>query len=430
MAICYNAKFKKMNLSGKVLIEKEGEVVFDRKYLRLKGKGANDHGLIVNFTDIKEVKVNKDNFIFSTFAKEIFELSRFGGAMESFLEDFYRIRNDFFAENLFMKEGMLMREFDCSIEIFNSFGKSLNVGKTQLQFYEESIVFIPKTSDVFMVNLNFMRHHVFDEDAYQLQIETDSGTKIFVSKLGSSFDDAKECLEGCLEKMYQLVLNQLNQVLTGFSLQVLLKLAYAIKSGKAVSIAALKKIDPSLPIKVLELAFQNNPELEKKVQFLRSLDKDEKLFVGFSLKNSPDGRDVIVRAWFLVALPNMNTIALGISNDPDKEKRVFFFRIVMEQGIPADKLEGKALEINQCMVLFDYDLSPLLKDKNELRKTKYRVAILRMAFLRLFRKSMLGYSQSFDLEKFKDDANRFFAQASMMKKPLLRHKQLFKPTLK
>ncbi|MCC6643743.1 hypothetical protein IT411_03260 [Candidatus Peregrinibacteria bacterium] len=418
-----------MNFSRKVLIEKEGEVVFDRKYLRLKGKGANDHGVIVNFTDIKEVKTDKDIFIFNTFAKETFELSKFGGAMENFLEDFYRIKNEYFAENMFMKEGMLNREFDCQIEITNSYGKSITIGKTMLQFYEQSMVFIPKCSDVFMVNLNFMKHHEFDEDSYQLQIETDSGTKIFVSKLGSNFEDARECLEGCLEKMYQRVLNQWNQVLTGFSLQVLLKLAYAIKDGKAVSMAALKKIDPALPLKIMELAFKDNPELEKKIQFLRSLDKDEKLYVGFSLKNSADGRDIIVRAGFLAALPNMNTIALGISNNPD-DKRVFFFRIVMEQGIAADKLEGKVLEINQCMVLFDYDLSPLLKDKNELRKTKYRVAILRMAFLRLFRRSLLGYSQAFDLERFKDDSNRFFAQASVMKKPVLRHRQLFKPTLK
>jgi len=82
------------------------------------------------------------------------------------------------------------------------------------------------------------------------------------------------------------------------------------------------------------------------------------------------------------------------------------------------------------MVMFDYDLNPLLKDKNELRKTKYRVAILRMAFLRLFRKSLLGYSQAEDLERFKDDANRYFALARIMKSPLLRHRQMFKTVLK
>lgn len=429
MALSYAVKFKKLNFSGKVMVEKEGEVVFDRKYLRLKGKGANDHGEIVNFTDIKEVSLDKDEFVFNTFAKEKFVLSRFGGSMENFLEDFYKIKNEFFAENLFMKRGMLMGQFDCMVEVTGQFNKSVNKGKCVMQFFEESIIFFPKLADVFVIHLSFMKHHNFDEDEYVLQIETDSGAKVNVSKLGSNFEDAQSTLEGCLEKMYQRVLNQLNSVLTGFSLPVLLKLAYMIRDGRAVLVNALKKVDAALPVKVMELAFANNPELEKKIQFLRSLDKDEQFYVGFSLQNIPDTRDVKVRSWFLCALPTLNTLVMGIGNNP-ADTRLFFFRIVMEQGMASEKVEGKVLEVNQCMVIFDYDLSPLLKDKNELRKTRYRVAILRMAFLRLFRRSFLGISQANDLDKFKTEANKLFTQAGIMHRPQLRHKQMFKPTLR
>lgn len=429
MAVAYSVKFKKLNFSGKIILEKEGEIVFDRKYFRLKGKGANDHGEIVNFIDIKENRAEKDKFIFTTFAKEQFELSRFGDSVENFLGDFYRIKNEFFAENLFMRVGMLMEQFDCSVEVINQFGKSINKGFSVMQVYEQSILFLPKFSDAFAVNLNFMRHHQFMDDEYLLQIEADSGTKINVYRLGSHFDTVRECLEGCLEKMYQRVLTQLNSVLPGFSLPVLLKLAYAIKDGKAVEIPALKKLDAALPARVMELAFAGNPDLEKKIQFVRSLDKEEKFFVGFSLVNDQEARDVKVRAWFLCALPTLNTIVMGLSNNP-ADRRIFFFRIVMEQGLAIDRMEGKVLEINQCMVMFDYDLSPLLKNKDELRKTKYRVAILRMAFLRLFRKSLIGFSQAVDQERFKDDANRFFTLARVMKSPPQRHRHMYKPVLR
>jgi len=340
MAISYSVKFKKLNFSGKTLVEKEGEIVFDRKYFRLKGKGANDHGEIINFTDIKESRSEKDKFVFTTFAREQFELSRFGDSVENFLADFYRIKNEFFAENLFMRAGMLIGQFDCSVEIINSFGKSINKGVSVVQFFEQSILFLPKFSDAFAVNLNFMRHHQFLDEEYLLQIEADSGTKINVSRLGSHYDDVRECLEGCLEKMYQRALNQLNNVLSGFSLPVLLKLAYAIKNGKAIEIGALKKMDAALPPKVMELAFAGNPDLERRVQFIRGMDKDEKFFVGFSLLNDADNREIKVRAWFLCALPSLNTIVMGISNNA-QDKRIFFFRIVMEQGIPSDKLEEK-----------------------------------------------------------------------------------------
>jgi hypothetical protein len=429
MAVSYSVKFKKVSFTGKLLVEKEGEVVFDRKFFRLKGKGANDHGEVINFTDIKETKAEKDVFVFVTFSKEKFELSRFGDSVENFLTDFFRCKNEFFAESLFMREGMLIAQYDCSVEVSNQFGKSVNKGASVIQFFEESILITPKLSDAFSVNLSFMRHHQFMEDEFLLQIETDSGTKVNVYKLGSHFEEAQERLEGCLEKMYQRVMNQLNSVLEGFSLPVLLKLAYAVKGGKAVDLAALKKMDAALPEKVMELVFGNSPETLQKVQFVRSLDSNEKFFVGFSFLDNSKTGDTEVKAWFLCALPTLNTIVMGISNNPN-DKRIFFFRIVMEQGIPIDKLEGKVLEINQCMVLFDYDLSPLLKDKNELRKTKYRVAILRMAFLRLFRRSLLGFSQSADLDKFKDDANRYFTLAKVMKRPQQRHRQMFKSTLR
>lgn len=416
MAVSYSVKFRKMSFVGKLLVEKEGEIVFDRKYFRLKGKGANDHGEIINFIDIRDTIAAKDKFTLMTFARETFELSRFGDSVENFLNDFYRIRNEFFAENLFMREGMLAGQFDCSVELSNQFGKSLHKGVTQMQIFEESILFLPKFSDAFAVNLNFMRHHQFLEDEYLLQIETDSGTKINISKLGSHFEACQEVLEGCLEKMYQRVLTQLNEALPGFSLQVLLKLAYAIKSGKAVEISSLKKMDASLPQRVMELALGNNPDLLQKIQFLRGLDKEEKFYLGLSFANSTSSREIVVKAWFLCALPSLNMMVMGISNAP-ADQRVFFLRIVLESGIPSDRLESKVLEINQCMVLFNFDLTPLLKDKNALRKTRYRVAVLRMAFLRLFRRSMLGISQAAGLDKFKDDANRFLTLARSPYRP-------------
>jgi hypothetical protein len=290
-------------------------------------------------------------------------------------------------------------------------------------------VITPKSSETIVVYLSFMKHHNFDEDEYVLQIETDDGTKLNVSKFGSNFDDARETLEKCLEKMYQKVLNHLNFVIGGFSLQVLLKLAFAIRDGKAVAFNSLKKIDAALPAKIMEVAFAGNPELERKVQFLRSLDKEEQFYVGLAFENGQDVRDVKTKAWFMCALPSLNTIIMGISNDP-QEKKILFFRIVMEHGIPADKVEGKILEINQCMVLFGYDLNPLYKDKNELRKSRYRVAILKLAFLRLFRRSFLGFSLAADLDRFKLEADRFFTQSQILQKPVLRHKQIFKPTLK
>ena len=83
-----------------------------------------------------------------------------------------------------------------------------------------------------------------------------------------------------------------------------------------------------------------------------------------------------------------------------------FFRIIMEQGIAKEKALGKIMEINQCMVLFENDMMPLYRDKEFLKKSKYKIAILKLAFLRLIRRSFIGRSSATGFEQFKMDVEK------------------------
>jgi hypothetical protein len=110
--------------------KKKGKLFLTGSFFKLKGKGANDVGENINFTDIKEIRQSKEEFVFTTFAKEKFTLGGMGSDFESFLEDFYRLKNEYFAENLFMKIGMLQGSFDCFAENSSAqFGKTQTLGK-------------------------------------------------------------------------------------------------------------------------------------------------------------------------------------------------------------------------------------------------------------------------------------------------------------
>ena len=122
MALTYSLKYKKLNFSNKVILEKEGEVVLDRQSFRLKGKGAQDHGESIYFGDIKDLHIKEDWLSFTTFSKEKYVLSDFSNLFNVFLKDFIRIRNDYLADTLFMKVGMLMHEYDVAVEVENSYG--------------------------------------------------------------------------------------------------------------------------------------------------------------------------------------------------------------------------------------------------------------------------------------------------------------------
>lgn len=414
MALTYNLKYRKLNFFQKVLLEKEGEIVVDRQSFRLRGKGAHDQGEVIYFNDMKDVAIEgNDQLRFSTFKKEKYILSDFSNLFESFLKDFYRVRNEFFAEHLFMKVGMLYKEYEGFVEVVTKQDQTLTKGKSRIQFYEGSVVVIPDTSECFALHYNFLKSHEFDGDEYELRLYMDNGTNVHISKFGSYFEDAQESFELLLGKMYQKIVNQLLELFPGLSAVDLLKLAYLIRDNKGVTMPALKKIHDDLPGKVEELVFGQNPALKAKVQVLRDLSQNEHHFmVGFSMTQKPDKRDLTVKSWFSCALPQKNVIALGVASLA-QDSTIHFFRIAINPAEKEEKLPEKMYEINYSMYILKGDLAPIYKDKRELQKGKFKTAVRRLSALRFLRKSYLWRNFGPDVQFLQRDLDTVFKRAAL-----------------
>lgn len=414
MALTYNLKYRKHNFFQKLLLEKEGEIVIDRQSFRLKGKGAHDQGEIIYFNDIRDFTVEgNDQLRFSTFKKEKYVLCDFSNLFESFLKDFFRVRNEFFAEHLFMKVGMLYKEYEGHVEVVTKQDQVLPKGKVRVQFYEGSIIIIPEISECFALHYNFLKSHEFDADEYVLRLFMDNGTNVHISKLGSYFEDAQESFELLLGKLYQKIINQLLEVLPGFKPTELLKLAYLIRDNKGVSMAALKKIHDDLPAKVEELAFMENPAMKAKVQLLREIDpSDQHYYLGFSFFQKPDKRDLLVKPWFCTALVEKNVVAVGITSQPN-DATIHFFRIALNPAEKEDKLVEKIYEVNFSMYILKGDLGPLYKEKRELQKSRFKTALRRLSALRFLRKSYLWRNFGPDMTFLQRDLETVFKRAAL-----------------
>ncbi|MBU0667803.1 hypothetical protein KJ951_03360 [Patescibacteria group bacterium] len=411
MALTYSLKFKKLNFYNKVVLEKEGEIVVDRGSFRLKGKGAQDQGEVIFFSDMKDLHTRDDMLSFSTFSKEKYVLSGFSNLFDVFLRDFMRVRNEYFADTLFMRSGMLMHEYEGTVEIENSFGKIIPRGKSRIQFYEGSIVIIPETRECFPVYYGLIKGHEFDDSDYVLRLFLFNGQNIHISKLGTSFDDVKETMESLLGKMYEKAVNALTEFLPGFDATTLLKLVFLVKEGRLIPFKALKKIHEEMPERVGELLFGANPAMKEKALLLRRMGGDENFYISISFGKSRETGDIFLRTWFLQALPDKNLVATGRTSGAD-DNVIHFFRIIMHQGDPLEKLEAKILEIDQSMLVFRYDFSVVYKDRRELRKSKFKVALRKLSFLRLLRKSYIGYSCATDIDRFKEDLENIFIKAA------------------
>lgn len=426
MEVSYNLRYQKSNFSNKIILDKEGEVIIYSKGFRLKGKGAADKGELINFSELKEVYYRDSKIFFITFMKEKYTLSDAGTQFDQLVSDIYKSRNEFLMDALFMKAGKLKAEFDGAFQRVSKFGKPINKGSGKLRLYEGSLLVIPSKQDAFSIHFNFVNFYEFDEDEYTLKVVMDDGTTIFFSQMGNDFEFFQEKMDALLGGMYETIVNDvLKQAFMQFHATTLLKLAYKMKAGKAVSLKDLQKMDKELAKEVEDFIFQDEV-LKKKMSFLREMVDEYNVFYGIARDDAV--KNSFIR-WVMYAIPAHNTVAFcilprwlpsganvvsGIGlNGKSERYETYFYRIIMEQGAPADKLEDKIMEIDQALVNLRFVKDPCYKDKRELRHSPYQYAIRKLPYLRILRKSYVGLANAQDSDEWIKQAKEVLKNAEV-----------------
>lgn len=412
MSLSYNVRFRKVNLAGRVLLEKEGEIILIDKGFRLRGKGAQDRGEILYFSDVKEISVNGDVISLITFGKDYFELCHIGSLIGQLIKDLYSARNAFLIDALFLKQGKLVNEFDAYFERSNQADRDLGKGRARIRLYEESIVVIPEEYDAFSLSFNFMQMQDFDDDEYLFRVTMDNGTIVLLSQFGNTYEEFQEQFYSQMSHMYQTVIDQFEYLFIEFPKEKLVKLAHFMRHGRAVKMKDITKIDKDLGIKVMDCVFKDEA-YAKTIEPLRSRVDDDHLFVGLCVS---DGKKDIYRFMVIFALTADNIMACTLGSyekDLRKVQDTYFFRIIMEQGVPEDQTTQKVLEINQACLLLNFVPDPLYKDKRELKNSIYKYAIRKLSFLRVLRSSFLARCPSILPELFARNFERVMAKAKI-----------------
>ena len=416
MDISYNLKFQKKNFSSKILLDKEGEIIIYEKGFRLKGKGAGDKGELISFSEIKEFYYRDDYICFVTFAKEKYTLSNAGTLYDQLLNDLYKSRNAFLMDALFMKSGSLKGNYEGYFQRISKFQKPINRDNASILLYENSVLIKPQRQDAFALNLNFVKFYEFDEIEYSLKIVMEDGNTIFLSQLGNDFEFFVEKFEQTFGELYQKIVNDVLKVkFPHFHAATLLKLAYLMRGGKAVSLKDIEKIDKELANSVTEFMFEDQ-ELRQKLLFLMAEAGSENIYYGIAKDKMVDGGFV---KWLMIALPEKNCVMFTLlprwKNDEQKAFRhnAYFYKIIMQKGNPKDKLEDKILELNKALVLLNFVKDPCYKDKREIRRSPYHYATRKMPFLRLLRKSLVAKVGVEDVQTWQEKADSAIKKAKV-----------------
>lgn len=408
MEVSYNLRYQKSTFSNRVLIDKEGEIIIYDKGFRLKGKGAADKGELINFSDIKEFYYRPEKLFFITFSKEKYTLSEMGNLFDQMLIDIYKSRNEFLMDALFMKSGKLKAEFDGHFDRLSKFGKHINKGRAKLRLYEDGLVVIPADQDAFSINFNFVNFHEFDDMEYTLKVVMDDGMTIYFSQLANDFELFEEKMNEILGGMYEFVINGvLRENFPEYNAATLLKLAYLMKGGKAVSHKEIMKIDKELAASVDAFIFEDE-RLREKVSVLRNMVDEHDFYFGIAKDHTVANGFI---KWFMVTIAAKNIVAFSIiprwkegDDNSQNTDDTYFYRIIMEKGNPADKMADKAREIEQALISLRFIKDPCYKDKRDLKHSPYQYAIRKMPFLRILRKSFVGKASSKDAKEWQKQA--------------------------
>lgn len=420
MEISYNLRYKKQSFANKTILDKEGEIVIYAKGFRLKGKGAMDKGELINFSEIKEFYYRDEKIFFITFNKEKYTLCDSGTLFGQLLQDFYKSRNEFLLDALFMKGGRLKAEFDGSFQRMSKFGKPINKGMAVLRLYEHSLVVVPQDQDAFSIHFDFVNFYEFDDAEYTLKVTMDDGMQIFFAQLGNDFEVFQEKMEELLGGMYEWLVNDvLKMAFMEFHAATLLKLAYKMKGGKAVSLKEIQKIDKELAAAVENFIYEDK-NLKEKMKFFRDMVDEYCVYYGMARDEAVAGGFI---RWVMFTVAEKNTVAFCILprwvQGGIKDEKIqylhdtYFYKIIMEKGMPADKVEDKVMEIDQALVNLNFAKDPCYKDKRELRHSPYQYAIRKLPYLRILRKSYVGRVAAADVKEWQRQAKEMLEKASL-----------------
>jgi len=282
------------------------------------------------------------------------------------------------------------------------------------------MVIVPPEQDAFAIHFDFVNFHEFDDAEYTLKIVMEDGVTLLVSGLGNDFDTFHEKINQLLGGMYETLVNEfLKEVFPHFHVATLLKLGFKMRGGKAVSQKDVEKMDKELASAIDDFIFENE-DFKAKTQVLRDETDEYGVFYGIAQDEKIEGSYV---KWTMFAVPNHNIVGFSIlprwkqgGEDQEEERYpddMYFFKIIMEKGTPAEKVEDKVREINQALVILNFVKDPCYQDKRELKHSPYQYAIRKLPFLRILRKSYIGKASSKEVGEWHKQVKEVFKNAAL-----------------
>lgn len=327
-------------------------------------------------------------------------LYHLGYRFEDFVRSLSGLRNEQMLKDLLMEESVRRAGLNGMCSYSDSSGQRIFEGKCEVRLYETALVILPENNDPLRIPYSFIDKA--REQDYALDLETEFGENLVLSRLGRDFEPLVQSLSGVMNELTLKVQKLLKDLLPEADPALIRQAARLMKEGKAVPRYKLEEISPWL---WTELERRLTPaNIRPEYDFLSSIACRSKISIG--VKQGLLGDLTGLYTWFLIPIYSTdhskpgNAVAMeAVSGEGGKA--TYFFRLTgrkeYRQTDDIEVLHQAAdtliTRLNRCMLTVNFRREPVYLPEQRLNDPpyiKYKTAIRKIPALQELRKHFIG----------------------------------------
>lgn len=358
-----------------------------------------------------------------------------GFKFEDFVRTLFARRNEMVLKYLLMNEAVKKSGVQAEVAYVNAQGEQKNFEHCEPRLYETSLILIPSVDDP--VRIPYSDILRVDDKDYSLEIATESGENIKLSKMGGEFDGIKRGLADAMNELGLKTQSTLKWVFPALDPAGTRNAARFLKEGRAARRADIESVSPELWSSLEKKTALAG--IGKEYEHLKSLSQQDKVCIG--LKRGLMGDLTGDHLWLLFPIYSSdplrpgNVLAMEVARlqSPEADadlpgenqdqasqgagNATYFFRIVSRKDYAKQVkdiaemhgiMDRLILRINRLMLDINFRREPVYLSDERLKEpqyNKYLYAVQKIPSLKALRELFIGRVIHSSFEQWKSDVS-------------------------
>ncbi len=399
------------NEGGVQISERSAKIVLDKENFSIFPENLGSY--LFSYREVLDLIPMDHRLKFSFGGGKELQISQLGYQYEDFVKAFIKLRNEVFLKDLLFQETLKKSGLEADFIYSDKSGAETQKGKAEFRFYQTSLVILPERGELARILFSDILETKTGD--FQIEILTEEGGKIVISKLGEKFDLFKETLKGCLGEISLNIQNFIKGIWSEIDFSTLNKISGLVKEGKAVSKQKIEAVSPEFWQK-LEARLMRTA-VKEEYEFLKSIGAPNKIYIGF--KKGLMGELTGDYFWFFVPIygedksKTGNAIAFETAGEKETGRATYFFRIIgREEYKEASKvkidgqIDSLISKINRGLTAINFRREPIYLPAEKLEEpeyAKYKFSMAKIPEIKLMRELFIGRVIHRDNEQWQED---------------------------